>query len=142
MTNNFLAKPFSESESPQEDQKETLYQKILQNKELEQDFFQESSDEDDGQQAENSNEDDDVTCSTNEFGRSFRFNKDHCLHVFNALKNGGNNNFLANPQNGGNSSYVNLNGQNRAEYQRHLELIDLRLDGFFKRKDQSKSMKK
>ena len=74
---------------------------------------------------------------------SFKFNKDHCLNVFNILKSGGapnnsnggggagGNQFERGYNNGG--AYVNLNGQSRAEYLRHVELIDLQLDFFQKR---------
>ena len=56
--------------------------------------------------------------------RPFMFNSDHCLHVFNALKHG----YGLHNNSSANNNYVNLSHQNRAEYLRHLELIDLQLD--------------
>lgn len=104
------------------------------NKDLDFDFFQDSSGEDneagegDGYLSDDS--------GSEEIGaQSFKFNKAHCLHVFNTLKNGSasSNQFdqaARGFNNSGNAAYISLNGQNKAEYLRHLELIDLQLDLF------------
>jgi len=67
----------------------------LLNKELDPDFFEESSVEEDDEAAVGSadkvhgamGESDDS--SSEELAMSFKFNIDHCLHVFNVLKQGG-----------------------------------------------------
>ena len=76
-----------------------------------------------------------------EMTMSFKFNKDHCLTVFNILKNGGSlnqNNYFdmqrGAPNQNPNSAYCYLNGQTRAEYQRSLSLIDLQLAELFPKK--------
>lgn len=105
--------PFTSSGLP--NQKQTLYDCIMQNIDLKHDFFQDSPSEeeeagqqklDDGDHSEDSGEED--------IGTSFKFNEDHCLHVFNTLKNGGAGNqfdmqrgCFNNTQNG---AYINLNG--------------------------------
>lgn len=78
---------------------------------------------------------------------SFKFNVDHCLHVFNVLKNGGvqSNNFFEHNKRGMNNNqnnYVYMNSQSRAEYQRSLSLIDLQLNGLFRKKEDRKDRKK
>ena len=90
----------------------TLYDRVIQNRPLSTSFFDDSS-----------NESGDDDCDSDEEERSFKFNKDHCLYIFNTLKHG-----YGNQSNVTNSAYLNLSYQNKAEYLRHLELIDLQLD--------------
>ena len=85
---------------------------MTQNRPLQTCFFEESS-----------NESGDDDCESDEEERSFKFNKDHCLYIFNTLKHG-----YGTQGNAPNSSYINLSYQSKAEYLRHLELIDLQLD--------------
>ena len=121
-------------------QKETLYECILKNKDFNLDLFQDSSsDEDEVANKNDSNTEDDNEDSSGpeEVSKNFKFNQDHCMHVFNTIKQGGasqqNNQF---EQRGGHfngqNAYINLNAQNRAEFLRHVELIDLQLDLFKK----------
>ena len=117
------------------------------NKDLDLDFFGESSTEEDDEPK--LADDDGEDSGPEEVGKAFKFNQDHCLHVFNTLKYGGAGNQFEMQQRAGgnynnNIAYVNLNGQSRAEYLRHLELIDLQLDFFskkpaFKKREHSKS---
>lgn len=119
--------------------KETLYERILKNKDFNLDLFQDSeSDEDEAaNKNDNTEEDNEDSSGPEEVSKSFKFNQDHCLHVFNTVKQGGsaqqNNQF---EQRGGHfnsqSAYISLNAQSRAEYLRHVELIDLQLDLFKK----------
>ena len=119
--------------------KETLYECILKNKEFNLDLFQDSSSDEDEATFKNDNteEDNEDSSGPEEVSKSFKFNQDHCLNVFNTIKQGGpaqqNNQF---EQRGGHfngqSAYINLNAQSRAEYLRHVELIDLQLDLFKK----------
>ena len=71
---------------------------------------------------------------------------DHCAQVFNVLKNGGMyNSYFDQKRNmgpGNNQNYIYLNAQNRADYQRSLSLIDLQLQGLFKRKTAKNDSKK
>lgn len=84
--------------------KHSLYERVILNTDLDRDFF-----------AESSSDEEEIDCpsddSAGEDLTTFRFNEDHCLHVFNTLKNGGASS-LAHfdrlpPQNG---QYVSLNG--------------------------------
>jgi len=67
----------------------------LKNKELNLDFFKDSSSDEEEDHArrkqneENSGED---SSGPEEVSKAFKFNQDHCLHVFNTLKQGGMNN--------------------------------------------------
>ena len=102
-----------QSSSSSLESEESLYEKVIHNRPLNYSFFEDSS-------TDSAEED----CESDEEERTFKFNSDHCLHVFNTLKYGyGNFN-----NNSSNNSYVNLSNQNKAEYLRHLELIDLQLN--------------
>ena len=57
------------------------------NKNLDADFFQDSSTEEDDDFKNNEENGDE--CGLDEVSRQFKFNEDHCLHVFNTLKQGG-----------------------------------------------------
>ena len=60
-------------------EKESLYELVIQNKALNRSFFDDSSDEDSDCDALS---DDSVSDQFN----NFKFNEDHCLHVFNTIK--------------------------------------------------------
>ena len=100
------------SSTSSSDPGESLYDKVIHNRLLTAQFLEDSSTD--------SAEDD---CDSDEEERMFQFNNDHCLHVFNTLKHG-----YGHQGNNSNSAYINLSHQNRTEYLRHLELIDLQLD--------------
>ena len=74
------------------EQTESLYERVIQNKQLQTSFFEDSS-------AESGDDD----CESDEEERSFKFNKDHCLHIFNTLKHG-----YGNHSNAPNGAYINL----------------------------------
>ena len=98
--------------------KESLYEKILQNKSLDDEYFEDSSTEEDSDNQEPASDENDS--GSDEVTNSFKFNKDHCLNVFNILKSGGApNNSNGSGGAGGNQfergynnqgAYVNLNG--------------------------------
>ena len=73
--------------------KESLYECILKNKNFDLDFFQDSStDEDEGVNRKDSNVEDDEnedSSGPEEVSKAFKFNQDHCLFVFNTIKQGG-----------------------------------------------------
>ena len=101
----------SSSTSSQPSQ-ESLYEKVVHNRPLTSQFLEDSS-------TDSAEEDGD----SDEEERVFKFNSDHCLYVFNALKYG-----YGQQSGNANNAYVNLSHQHKAEYLRHLELIDLQLD--------------
>ena len=67
--------------------KESLYEKILQNKALDTDYFEDSSTEEGTEDLEPASDENDS--GSDDVTTSFKFNKDHCLNVFNILKSGG-----------------------------------------------------
>ena len=71
--------------------KETLYECILKNKEFNLDLFQDSSSDEDEATFKNDNteEDNEDSSGPEEVSKSFKFNQDHCLNVFNTIKQGG-----------------------------------------------------
>ena len=120
--------------------KESLYEKILLNRDLDPTFFEDLPSENDEDGKEMASVESGEDSGSEELGISFKFNADHCLHVFNVLKNGGvtnganyfemNRNVTASQ-----GAYVYLNAQARAEYLRSLALIDLQIDGLFKQRE-------
>ena len=80
------------SSTSSSDQGESLYEKVIHNRQLTTQFLEDSS-------TDSAEED----CDSDEEERMFKFNKDHCLHVFNTLKYG-----YGNQANSSNNSYINL----------------------------------
>lgn len=87
----------------QERNNDDFYAKILNNRRLSESFFDsdESSDEEEADR--------------------FKFNKEHTLHVFNAIKDHHKNLKSCH------SSYSTRQDKERAEFLKHLELIDLQV---------------
>ena len=70
-----------------------MYECILKNKDFYLDFFQDSStDEDEAavQKNDTFEEENEDSSGPEEVLKAFKFNQDHCLHVFNTIKLGGN----------------------------------------------------
>ena len=100
----------SSASSSQPTSEESSYERVIHNRPLTPAFFEDLSTDSADEEGDSDDE-----------GRPFQFNRDHCLHVFNALKHG----YGVHSNSSSNNSYVNLSHQSRAEYLRHLELIDL-----------------
>ena len=74
---NPTKKSSSSSDMPSSD--ESLYEKVIYNRPLTSQFLEESS---------NDSAEEDYDGESDDEERNFKFNSDHCLHVFNSLKHG------------------------------------------------------